>query len=137
MTFMQRLKEGFVRFMQGRHGSDNLGMFTLITGLVLSLVGSFGGGVICSVLGLALYVVTIFRMFSRNHEARMKENRKYIEITSGISTKVRQFIKRTKNRKEYKYFKCPNCKVLLRLKRGCGEKEITCVRCGHQFNQKA
>ena len=42
-----------------------------------------------------------------------------------------------KNRKDYKYFKCPNCKVLLRLKRGCGEKEITCVRCQHRFKQKA
>ena len=137
MTFMQKIKEGFIRFMQGRHGSDNLGMFTLIAGLVCSLVGSFTGIGLLSVLGLVLYVITVFRMFSRNHEARMKENRKYIELTSGLSTKVRQFIKRTKNRKDYKYFKCPNCKVLLRLKRGCGEKDITCVRCGHQFKEKA
>ena len=137
MMFMQKIKEGFIRFMQGRHGSDNLGMFTLIAGLVCSLVGSFTGIGLLSVLGLVLYVITVFRMFSRNHEARMKENRKYIELTSGFSTKVRQFIKRTKNRKDYKYFKCPNCKVLLRLKRGCGEKDITCVRCGHQFKEKA
>jgi hypothetical protein len=27
--------------------------------------------------------------------------------------------------------------VLLRMKRGSGEKDITCVRCGHQFKQKA
>lgn len=137
MTFMQKIKEGFIRFMQGRHGSDNLGMFTLIAGLVCSLVGSFTGIGVLSFLGLALYVITVFRMFSRNHEARMKENRKYIELTSGFSTKVRQFVKRMKNRKDYKYFKCPNCKVLLRLKRGCGEKDITCVRCGHQFKEKA
>ena len=58
MTFMQKIKEGFIRFMQGRHGSDNLGMFTLIAGLVCSLVGSFTGIGLLSVLGLVLYVPT-------------------------------------------------------------------------------
>ena len=133
----QKIKAGLIRFMQGRHGSDNLGMFTLISGLVLSLLGSFTGLGILSFLGLVLYLITLFRMFSRNREARMAENRKYIELTSGWKTKTQQFIRRCKNRKEYKYFKCPHCKVLLRMKRGSGEKTITCARCGHQFTQKA
>ena len=30
MTFWQKIKLGLARFMQGRHGADNLGMFTLI-----------------------------------------------------------------------------------------------------------
>ena len=82
-------------------------------------------------------ILTLFRMFSRNHEKRSAENRKYIELTSGWKTKLSQFIKRTKNRRDYRYFKCPNCKVLLRMKRGSGEKDITCVRCGHQFKMKS
>ena len=137
MGFLQRLKESFARFMQGRHGPDNLGMFTLITGLACSLLGSFTGIGILSLLGVALYVWTLFRMFSRNNDKRFAENRKYIELTSNWKTRIRQFVKRMKNRRDYRYFKCPNCKVLLRLKRGCGEKDITCVRCGHQFRQKA
>ena len=136
MGFLQRLKESFARFMQGRHGPDNLGMFTLITGLACSLLGSFTGIGILSLLGFALYVWTLFRMFSRNNDKRFAENRKYIELTSNWKTRIRQFIKRMKNRRDYRYFKCPNCKVLLRLKRGCGEKEITCVRCQHQFKTK-
>ncbi len=137
MTFWQKIKAGLARFMQGRYGVDNLGMFTLLTGLILSLLASFLGLGILSILGLALYVITLFRMLSRNREARAAENRKYIELTSGWKNKVRQFSKRMQNRKEYKYFKCPNCKVLMRLKRGSGEKDITCVRCGHQVHQKA
>ncbi len=136
MGFLQRLKESFARFMQGRHGPDNLGMFTLITGLACSLLGSFTGIGILSLLGFALYVWTLFRMFSRNNDKRFAENRKYIELTSNWKTRIRQFIKRRKNRRDYRYFKCPNCKVLLRMKRGTGEKDITCVRCGHQFKQK-
>ena len=137
MSFMQRIKESLMRFMQDRHGPDNLGMFTLVAGLVCSILGSFTGLGILSLLGFALYIWTLFRMFSRNHEKRMEENRKYIRLTSGWKTKMTQWVKRTKNRKDYKYFKCPNCKVLLRLKRGSGEREITCVRCGHQFSQKS
>lgn len=137
MSFWQRIKESLIRFMQGRHGPDNLGMFTLIAGLVCSLLGSFTRVGLLSLVGFALYIITLFRMFSRNHEKRMAENRKYISLTSNWKTKARQFSKRMKNRRDYKYFKCPQCKVLLRTKRGSGEKDITCVRCGHQFRQKS
>ena len=137
MSFLQRIRESLARFMQGRHGPDNLGMFTLITGLACSLLGSFTGIGLLSLAGFALYIWTLFRMFSRNNEKRFAENRKYIDLTSNWKTRIRQFTKRMKNRRDYKYFKCPNCKVLLRLKRGSGEKDITCVRCGHQFKQKS
>ena len=137
MSFFQRLRMSLARFMQGRHGPDNLGMFTLIAGLVCSLLGSFTRIGLLSLAGFVLYIWTLFRMLSRNHEKRMAENRKYIDLTSDWKTKCRQFFKRMKNRREYRYFKCPNCKVLLRMKRGSGEKDITCVRCGHQFKMKA
>ena len=137
MGFLQRVKAALARFMVGRHGPDNLGMFTLVAGLVCSLLGSFTRIGLLSLVGFVLYVTTLFRMFSRNHEKRMAENRKYIELTSDWKTKIRQFFRRMKNRRDYKYFKCPNCKVLLRMKRGSGEKEITCVRCGHQFTRKS
>ena len=122
--------------MQNRHGPDNLGMFTLIAGLVASILGSFTGIGLLSLIGFALYVWTIFRMFSKNNEKRWAENRKYIELSSNWKTRIRQFINRMKNRRESRYFKCPNCKLLLRSKRGSGEKEITCARCEHKFTHK-
>ncbi len=137
MNFLQRLRESLARFMIGRHGPDNLGMFTLIGGLICSLLGSFTGIGLFSLVGFASYVWTIFRMFSRNNDKRIAENRKYIELTSNWKLKSSQFMKRMKNSKDYKYFKCPNCKVLLRMKRGSGEKDITCIRCGHQFKAKS
>ena len=137
MTVWQKIKLSLARFMQGRHGPDNLSMFTLLAGLVLTVLSSFLRFAPLSFAGLVLYVLTMFRMLSRNHQARIAENRKYVELTSGWKTRISQFIKRTKNRRDYKYFKCPNCKVLLRLRRGTGEKDITCVRCGHHFKRKA
>ena len=137
MSFLQRLKMSLIRFMQGRHGPDNLGMFTLVTGLVCSVVGSITGVGILSLLGTGLYVWTLFRLFSKNNDKRIEENRKYISLTSGWKTKSSQFVKRLKNSREYRYFRCPNCKLLLRMKRGSGEKEVTCARCKHQFRFKA
>ena len=136
MSFLERLKASLARFMQGRHGPDNLGMFTLVAGLVCSILGSFTGFGLLSLIGFALNVWTLFRMFSKNNEKRWEENRTYIELSSNWKTKINQFVKRQKNRRDYKYFKCPNCKVLLRSKRGSGEKDIVCVRCGHEFKQK-
>ncbi len=137
MSFWNRMMMKFRQWMAGRHGADNLGMCTLFSGLFLSLLGSILGWGIVSFLGFVLYVITLFRMFSRNEEARRKENQKYMELTGNCTRKIRQFFIRQKNRKEYKYFKCPKCKQLLRLTRGCGEKTVTCAKCGHQFSQKA
>ena len=137
MSFLQRAKAILTSFMAGRYGSDQLGLLTLSGGLVLSLAGSFANLGVLSLAGLILYGITLFRMFSRNKEARIRENQKYLSLSSGWIRKIRQFLRRLKNRKEYKYFRCPECRVLLRLKRGCGEKNITCAKCGHQFQQKA
>lgn len=137
MSFLQRAKAILTSFMAGRYGSDQLGLLTLSGGLVLSLAGSFANLGVLSLAGLILYGITLFRMFSRNKEARIRENQKYLSLSSGWIRKIRQFLRRLKNRKEYKYFRCPKCRVLLRLKRGCGEKNITCAKCGHQFHQKA
>ena len=54
MSFFQRLKMSLARFMQGRHGADNLGMFTLIAGLACSLLGSFTRLGLLSLIGFIL-----------------------------------------------------------------------------------
>ena len=137
MSFFDKIKYSIRNWMTGRYGADQLGMVTLFAGLILSVFSSFSGWGLLSFLGLILYAITIFRMFSRNIETRRKENQKAITFISQVELKIRQFFRRIKNRKEYKYFKCPHCKQLLRLKRGCGEKEITCAKCGQRFHQKA
>ena len=137
MSFFARIKTALARFMQGRNGVDNLGMCTFVTGLVFSLLSSIIRVPLLGFLGFGVYIYTLFRMLSRNREKRLAENRKYLALSSGAKVKSLQFVRRLKNRKDYKYFRCPNCRVLLRMKKGTGDKEITCVRCGHQFHQKA
>ena len=137
MNFLYKLKMWIARFMEGRYGPDQFGIFTLVSGLVLSLLSGFIGLPFLGLLGTGLYIYTLFRLFSRNRMKRISENQKYTALTSRTRTSVRQFVLRQKNRKDYKYFRCPQCRVLLRMKRGTGDKEITCAKCGHQFHRKS
>ena len=137
MSFWGRIRAGLMRFMSGRNGMDNLGLAALWGGLILSLLDMFLGTGLLSLLGTALYIYAVFRLFSRNTARRAEENRRYVTVKAGNETKVKQFYLRLKNSRKYKYFKCPQCRVLIRLERGCGQKHVRCPRCHHEFDQKA
>ena len=88
-------------------------------------------------LSYGLYGLFLFRFFSKNRYKRQEENRKFMFLFQNAVLKTKQFFRRLKGIKQYKYFRCPQCKTLLRLNRGTGEKEIHCPRCSHEFHKKA
>lgn len=133
----QRVKDAFARFMYGRYGSDQLSRFLLIVGIALYIVSWITGLGLVSYVALALYVWTIFRMFSRNLEKRRAENQKYLHFFGGFQASAKQARNRAKNRKEYRYFRCSKCKSWLKLPRGVGEVTVTCGKCKNQFRKKA
>ena len=137
MSFLRKLQYAFARMMQGRNGIDNLGYAALWAGLIISLLDTFIGTGLLSMLGTALYVYSIWRMFSRKLEKRAEENRRFAQFSATWTTKMKQFLLRLKNSREYKYFHCPQCRVLIRLKRGTGERMVHCPKCHHDFQQKA
>jgi hypothetical protein len=132
-----RIKMAIMRFMQGRNGMDNLAHHALWTGLVMLIVNMFIGMPLVSLVGNALYFYALFRVLSRNVGKRRAENDRYVYFLNNWQKEAKQFIMRLKGTKEYKYFRCPACHNRLRLRRGCGEKHITCPVCKHQFDQKA
>ncbi|MDD3336980.1 MAG: hypothetical protein PHI98_15975 [Eubacteriales bacterium] len=147
MSLWQRIKQGFRSFMSGRYGADKLGMALLWSGLGFYLVGSIIGsiqgaavlpfmGSLFTLVGFAAYVYAIYRMFSRNVDKRREENRRYENKLTRTKTKRKQAMMRHKNRKQYKYFKCPNCHSWLRLPRGTGVVTVTCSKCHNSFTQK-
>ena len=122
-----KMAEKYRIFMYGRYGYDEFSRFLSIFALVLVLVAYFFP-VLCY-LGLAVIVYSVFRTYSKNIPARMREREKFLRIKKKIS----QFFKRTKNRfkerKTHKYFKCRKCKTYLRVPKGRGKIEITCPMC--------
>lgn len=137
MSFWQKFKEGFRRFMAGRYGADSLSQAIIIAGLVLFLLAAFTRFGLFSILAMALYIWAIFRMYSRNGEKRSQENARYMAATRKLRTSVNQARTRLKNRKKYRYFRCPNCHARLRLPRGVGEVTVNCGQCKHSFRKKA
>ena len=94
-------------------------------------------GGLFSFLGLATLIYTLFRMFSRNTARRTAENAWFWNRSAKLRTAFSQARVRFKNRKEYKYFRCPKCHAWLKLKRGSGEGTLTCGKCKHAFKAKA
>ena len=132
-----RIKMAVMNFMQGRNGIDNLGYHALWGGLIVILADTFIGTGVLGLLGNAMYIYALFRVLSRNVEKRQAENQRYVQFTNNWRKEVKQFFLRLKGTKEYKYFRCPGCKNRLRLRRGVGERHITCPVCKYQFDQKA
>jgi hypothetical protein len=151
MSFWERMKQGLRNFMMGRNGPDRLGVALLWAGLALNLLSSLlsgaaakSGSSILALLvllmmaaGYGCYFFSIYRMFSRNLYKRQAEESRFVHFWENLKTKWRQALNRFKNRKQYKYFRCPCCKTRLRLPRGKGVVTVTCKCCHTSFTQKA
>lgn len=129
------LYERLQRFLYGRYGTDKLNLALLITGLLLSLVGTLVFWPV-TFLADALYIWALFRTFSRNIPARQREYSAFLRLWGPIESWFRTRRVRFAQRKQYKYFKCPGCRQELRAPRGRGKIEVTCQKCHRVFRTK-
>ncbi len=118
MKFLQKL-------FYGRNGPDVLGMAVLVFGSVISFFpyGEFGT--------LITLAYTVFRMFSRNVEARRRENIAFVSFFINIKNYFKGFSKN--NDPTHKTYCCSRCLQQLRVPVGKGKIAITCSRCGNKF----
>ena len=127
--------ERLQRFLYGRYGTDKLNLALLIFGRILSLIGTLVFWPV-TLLADALYIWALFRTFSRNIPARQREYAAFLRFWSPIESWLRARKVRFSQRKQYKYFKCPNCRQELRAPRGRGKIEVTCQKCHNVFRTK-
>ena len=126
----RKIGDALRRFMAGRYGSDQLGRWLLGLAVVLILLGMIGnrtGSTVLAGLSLLAYVPliwSIFRMYSRNIEARRREN-----------AALQRFLTRLRDR-DHRYYQCPQCRQTVRVPRGRGRINIRCPKCGEQFIKK-
>ena len=137
MAIWEKIKQTIRSFMNGRYGGDELSKVLLWCGVALYLLGAIANFSPFTLLGFIVYIFVIYRMFSRNIEKRRGENRRYLTAKNRFETKRSQAAVRRKNRKQYKYFKCPKCNSWLRLPHNVGEVTVTCGRCQNRFQKKA
>lgn len=121
--------------MYGRYGTDTLSFFLLGLGIVLTFCGSLFFWPL-TLLADAVYVYSIFRMFSRNLPARRREYAAFLKVWGPFARWCGFQKVKFLNRKYYRYFKCPHCKQDLRAPRGKGKIEVTCQKCHNVFITK-
>ncbi len=129
------IRNALQRFMYGRYGNDQLNLFLLGAYLVLYLLFALTRFSLFEWLALAVILLCLFRMMSKNLSSRRLENAKFMHA---IDPAVRWFrLRRTIRRdKEHLYFKCPSCGQQLRVPRGKGKITVTCRSCGAVFQEK-
>jgi len=134
------MRAWFYRFMNGRYGRDEFGIFLIIFSFLLLLPGLFAVTFVTLLLYYASIICIFFclyRMLSKNIYKRRRENNTYIKIKNEIIGWFRQKIYRIKNIRTQRFFRCPGCNVTIRVPRGKGRIEIRCPRCGKTFIKKS
>lgn len=142
---------------QGRYGNDHLNQALSIFGLVLIVIQLilgifFRGSLIVRVLQVlwaVLIIIMLLRMFSRNFEARRRENERFMRSWASLQgnfaarknraprAKTAKHNPTFEERRKYKYFICTQCAQRLRVPRGKGKLRVTCTRCGNKFDIKS
>ena len=100
------MRSWFQRFMSGRYGFDQLGGFLCIVSFILVIIGAWVSPVLYW-LGLILLIYSYFRVLSRNRSKRYSENLKYLSVQNKVVDWANRYILRFKQRKQYRYFRCP------------------------------
>jgi DNA-directed RNA polymerase subunit RPC12/RpoP len=122
--------------MIGRNGPDQLGVALIIASLAVSLLTGIVGFALFRYASYILLVIALWRMMSRNLIRRRAENDRFIRLWWPVRAKIKRFFSGFGDRKTHRFFKCPNCKSVLRLPKGKGKLQITCPKCGERFIKK-
>ena len=147
------------KFMKDRYGADELTIVLGIVGFILSLIGLIAQVLWLNWIAIVVIFVGVARGFSKNIDARRKENEAFVAATAnvpglgkfvaslgggtaaanasraaGTSKEDFERAKRTakkmwKGRKTTAYLKCPNCGQMLSVPKGKGKIRVTCPKC--------
>ena len=117
------------KFMSGRYGPDHLSIAMIIVAFILALLNAIFWNVPIMVLSNFIFLLVIIRMLSRNIPFRRKENDIFIRYWWPVRMKIKNIIQKIKDKRKYKYYKCPTCKTKLRVPKGKGKIRITCPKC--------
>lgn len=130
---MGNFKRKLATFMYGRYGVDELYYGLFAVWAVLAIVNMFVGSVALYLICILSVGYMLFRSFSRNFEARRREN--YLFLKLWKPTKSWFVLQRDKirDRKTSRYRRCKHCRVIIKLPNKKGEHTVRCPKCGERF----
>ena len=123
------------KFMYGRYGVDALSMNIIIFGFILSIAEPYLR--IPHVVSMLIFIYAYYRVLSKDINKRYMENQKFLKTVKPITRTFKKFKIRMNGRKDYKYFKCKNCRQEIRVPKGKGKLRVTCPKCGEKTIKKS
>lgn len=136
------MREKLSRIFSGRQGMDEFSKALFWMGLVCMLLSVLTANVLKGVfsllfnwLGLMLLIFSFVRAFSRRLGQREAENNAYLALRQKQRYSRQAAKERRAQRKDFCFFKCPGCGVMLRVPRGKGKIHINC-KCGYTLYRK-
>ena len=133
------MKQKLAKFMYGRYGLDELSKFLSSVSLLVMMVSLFlkyPAKTIVFAAAVVLLVCTYYRIFSKKYERRRAENSKYLRLRQRVRDSFGLRRDMWTQRKEFRFFKCPSCKAVLRVPKGKGKVRVVCKKCGTAFEKK-
>lgn len=140
MNTMRGLMQRLAIFMKGRYGNDKFNYFLYILFWILWVINIFVWNITASIvldlLMFAVIIYALFRALSRNINKRCIENRAFTKIFDRVKNWFTLTKRKFKERKEYRYIKCPSCRAQLRVKNKKGKHIVKCPRCNNEFSKR-
>lgn len=133
--WFQNLGQKLQAFMYGRYGYDELSKAISVAAIVCIVLALFPELQFFSYVALALWVWALIRCYSKNISKRRTEREAYLRFTGKIKGWFIWKKRAWSERKTHRYFKCPNCKKVLRVPKGKGKIRITCPECKTQITK--
>ncbi len=124
-------------WMEGRNGSDELGICVLVVALLLIVINVFVRTFILTAFALVLIGYSFWRLISRDVEAREGENVIFLDFVSPIMPWLKHPAEAAREVRAYKHLACPECGQRVRVPRKKGKIRITCPKCSAKFEAKS
>lgn len=137
MNFLQRITMKIQQFMVGRYGNDEFSWLLSISGIIVTFLANilrcfkdiYVVGTVIYYIGALLVFFGLFRVLSKNYEARRKELNWYLRWSAKPKAELKILANQFRDRKTHRYFKCKSCKTVMRVPKNRGKIEITCPKC--------
>ena len=136
------MRDRINNLFSGRQGMDEFSKALFWCGLACLLLsfltGDFLGGFpgfLLRWLAFCQLILCFVRAFSRRLGQREMENNMFLSWLASKKRGFEAFKDRCSQRKDFRFYRCPGCKTMLRVPRGKGKIHIKC-KCGYTLYRK-